>query len=97
LAGNKLYFYLQAWNDRGYLFEESARGWVVARAEKIAMQDQFMRERSAWDHVILYQAADRPGLLRVMSEQMGEGIVSLALYEDFMSQAFEPDKISVLE
>ncbi len=91
LAGERLYFFLQAWNDRGYLFEETPRGWVVSRAEKIAAQDQFMRERLAWDHVILHQAADRPGLLRVSSEQMDEGIVSLRLYEDFMSQAFRPE------
>jgi len=91
LAGNRVYFFLQPWNDRGYLFEETPRGWVVARAEKIADRDQFVRERLAWDHVILHQATDRPGLLRVTSEQMGEGIVSLSLYEDFMSQAFKAE------
>jgi hypothetical protein len=91
LAGDRDYFYLQPWNDRGYLFEETPRGWVVARAEKIATQSQFMRDRLAWDHVILHEATDRPGLLRVSSEQMGEGIVSLRLYEDFMSQAFRSE------
>lgn len=90
LAGDRPYFYLQPWNDRGYLFEQTPRGWVVARAEKIAMQSQFVRERLAWDHVVLHEATDRPGLLRVSSELMGEGIVSLRLYEDFMSQAFVP-------
>ncbi len=91
LAGDRAYFFLQPWNDRGYLFEETPRGWVVARAEKIATQSQFMRDRLAWDHVILHEATDRPGLLRVSSEQMGEGIVSLRLYEDFMSQAFRSE------
>ncbi len=91
LAGNRQYFFLQPWNDRGYLFEETPRGWVVARAEKIADRGQFVRERLAWDHVILHQATDRPGLLRVSSEQMGEGVVSFSLYEDFMSQAFKPE------
>jgi hypothetical protein len=91
LAGDRAYFFLQPWNDRGYLFEETPRGWVVARAEKITAQDQFVRDRLAWDHVILHEATDRPGLLRVSSEQMGEGIVSLRLYEDFMSQAFRSE------
>ncbi|WP_218110188.1 hypothetical protein [Oligoflexus tunisiensis] len=91
LAGDRAYFFLQPWNDRGYLFEETPRGWVVARAEKIAAQSQFVRDRLAWDHVILHEATDRPGLLRVSSEQMGEGIVSLRLYEDFMSQAFRSE------
>jgi hypothetical protein len=91
LTGDRAYFFLQPWNDRGYLFEETPRGWVVARAEKIAAQSQFMRDRLAWDHVILHEATDRPGLLRVSSEQMGEGIVSLRLYEDFMSQAFRSE------
>lgn len=91
LAGDRAYFFLQPWNERGYLFEETPRGWVVARAEKIATRSQFVRDRLAWDHVILHEATDRPGLLRVSSEQMGEGIVSLRLYEDFMSQAFRSE------
>ncbi len=84
LAGSRPYFYLQPWSERGWLVEESPKGWVISRAEKIASQSQFIRDRLAWDHVMLYQAENSPGMLKVSSTLMGESLVSLALYEDFM-------------
>jgi hypothetical protein len=86
LAGERSYFYMKRWEDMGLLFEEFGRGWMISRADKIASQSQFMRERSAWDLVLLYQSPEAPGVYRVESELMGEGRVSITLYEDFLMQ-----------
>ena len=34
LPENRRYFYLQALSDTGFLFEESDRGWLIAKADK---------------------------------------------------------------
>ncbi len=86
LAENRSYFYMKRWEDMGLLFEETGRGWMISRADKIASQSQFMRERSPWDQALLYTSGDAPGIFRVESELMGEGRVSLTLYEDFLIQ-----------
>ncbi len=86
LAGERPYFYMKRWEDMGLLFEEAGRGWMISRADKIASQSQFMRERSPWDRVLLYYSPEAPGVYRVESELMGEGRVSLTLYEDFLMQ-----------
>ncbi len=91
LTDGRQYFYLQPWNERGYLFEESSRGWVISRAEKIAERGQFMRERGLWDMVTLHVSSELPGALRLSSEQMGEALIQMRLYEEFMAQAFQPE------
>ncbi len=88
ITGHRPYFYLQAWNEMGYLFEMTQRGWVISRAEKIVNLDRFMRLLNAWDHVVLYEAGEWNGPLRVKCEQWGEDLVSLSLYEDAMIRMF---------
>jgi hypothetical protein len=90
LAGMRPYVFLQPWNDRGYLIETAPKGWIVSRADKIASQSQFVRDRMAWDRVTVYQALGQPALLRIASEAMGESMVSLVLYEDFMARQLLP-------
>ena len=88
ITGHRPYFFLQPWNEMGYLFEMTARGWVISRAEKIINLDRFMRQLNAWDHVVLYESSEMPETLRVRSEQWGEDFVSLPLYEDAMLRLF---------
>ena len=73
----------------GYLFEMTQRGWVISRAEKIINLDRFMRQLTAWDHVVLYESNEAQGTLRVKSEQWGEDMVSIPLYEDAMVRLFK--------
>ncbi len=89
ITGHRPYFFLQPWNEMGYLFEMTQRGWVISRAEKIVDLDRFMRQLSAWDHVVLYEAGELSGTLRVKSDQWGEDFVSLPLYEDAMLRLFK--------
>lgn len=86
LAGSRFYFYLQSWNEKGFLVEEAPKGWIVSRASKITSQSQFIRDLAAVDYVSVYQAETEPSLIRVSSVMMGENLVSLPLYEDFMSK-----------
>ena len=88
ITGHRPYFFMQPWNEMGYLFEMTTRGWVVSRAERIINLDRFMRELNAWDHVVLYESPEMPETLRVRSEQWGEDFVSLSLYEDAMIRLF---------
>ena len=89
VTGYRPYFFLQPWNEMGYLFEMTQRGWVISRAEKIISLDRFMRQLSAWDVVVLYEAGELDGTLRVKSELWGEDLVSLPLYEDAMLRMFK--------
>lgn len=88
ITGHRPYFFLKPWNDIGYLFEMTNRGWVISRAEKIPNLDRFMRQLNAWDHVVLYESSELPETLRVRAEQWGEDFVSLSLYEDAMIRLF---------
>ncbi|RZA17017.1 MAG: hypothetical protein EOP10_23500 [Proteobacteria bacterium] len=88
ITGHRPYFFLQPYNEMGYLFEMTQRGWVVSRAEKIINLDRFMRQLNAWDHVVLYESPEMPQTLRVRSEHWGEDFVSLPLYEDAMVRLF---------
>jgi len=88
VTGHRPYFFLQPWNEIGYLFEMTQRGWVISRAEKIVSLDRFMRQLSAWDHAVLYESGELQGTLRVKCEQWGEDFVSLPLYEDAMLRLF---------
>jgi hypothetical protein len=88
ITGHRPYFFLQPWSEMGYLFEMTQRGWVVSRAEKIINLDRFMRQLSAWDHVVLYESREMPDTLRIRSEHWGEDFVSLPLYEDAMIRLF---------
>ncbi len=89
ITGLRPYFFLQPWNDMGYLFEMTNRGWVISRAEKIVNLDRFMRQLNAWDHVVLYESQELRNAIRVRSEQWGDDFVSLALYEDAMIRLFK--------
>lgn len=80
---------MQPWNQMGFLFEMTQRGWVIARAERIISSEQFMRERSAFDHVVLYESSELPGTLRARSEQLGDELTSLSLYEDAVLRLFQ--------
>lgn len=88
ITGHRPYFFLQPWNEMGYLFEMTQRGWVISRAEKIINLDRFMRQLNAWDHVVLYESSELPDTLRVRAEQWGDDFVSLSLYEDAMIRLF---------
>jgi hypothetical protein len=89
ITGHRPYFFIQPWNEMGYLFEMTQRGWVISRAEKIISLDRFMRQLSAWDHVVLYESGELDGTIRVRSDQWGEDHVSLPLYEDAMLRLFK--------
>lgn len=88
LQGQRPYFFMQPWNEMGFLFEMTQRGWVIARAERIVSSEQFMRERSAFDHVALFESSELPGTLRARSDQLGEELTSLSLYEDAVLRLF---------
>lgn len=94
LAGSRLYFYLQGWNEKGYLIEEAPKGWLVSRASKIASHSQFIRDRAALDYVTVYELSGEKSFMRVSSAQMGEELVSLALYEDFMAKLIRDRRAS---
>ncbi|MBC7660892.1 MAG: hypothetical protein H7249_14435 [Chitinophagaceae bacterium] len=88
VTGHRPYFFIQPWNEMGYLFEMTQRGWVISRAEKIINLDRFMRQLTAWDHVVLYESNELDGTLRVKADQWGEDLVSMPLYEDAMIRLF---------
>lgn len=88
ITGHRPYFFIQPYNEMGYLFEMTQRGWVISRAEKIINLDRFMRQLNAWDHVVLYESGEMQNHIRVKSEQWGDDFVSLALYEDAMIRLF---------
>ena len=83
LPGKRHYFYLQRAGERGLLFEETATGWVISSAEKIAAQDLFLRMETPIDIVTLYQSLGhdqgrvRP---RMSSPKFGQGYFPSAVY-----------------
>lgn len=81
IAPSRPYFYLKPAGDRGWLFERSGAGWVVSRAEKISLQNLFLRDGDPVDAVSLYAASDRPTFPRVKSRALGGELLSLAIYE----------------
>ncbi len=81
IAPGRPYFFLKPAGDRGWLFERSGAGWVVSRAEKIVLQNMFLRDGDPIDSVSLFAAEDRPAFPRVRSRALGNDLLSLSIYE----------------
>lgn len=90
IAPNRLYFYVKPQNQRGWLVERSAAGWLVTGAEKIVAQDMFLRDREPVDSVLLYERRDesvdeaapakRSPRVRVGGDVRGE-LLAFTVYE----------------
>lgn len=75
------YFYLKPKNNPGWLFEQSATGWVVSRSEKLVGQDLFLRRGSAFDIVSLYKPRSLLKRVRVFTSLKGqEELMSFSHY-----------------
>lgn len=102
LSDKRFYFYLDPWEDIGWLFERAPYGWVISRADKIINQQEalgkqpwdggveanlFLREES-WDAVTVYKPDDNSNLYRLSSRRMGKELVSFPVYEDGLKNDF---------
>jgi hypothetical protein len=81
LASGRAYFYVKPFNQSGWLFERSASGWVVAKAEKLAAADTFLRDRTVFDQATVLVPEDPERLPRLRSAMSGDEMISVALYE----------------
>lgn len=57
-SGDRRYFFIKLFNERGWLFERSGIGWVVSRAEKIIERNLFIRHGDAYDFVTVLFNSD---------------------------------------
>lgn len=81
LPGDRSYFFVEPWEEGGWLFERAPYGWLITPAVKIVGQDTFMREGESWDVATLYRPDERKGLVRVSSRQLGQELISFSVYE----------------
>ncbi|MGE0172409.1 MAG: hypothetical protein AB7T49_06485 [Oligoflexales bacterium] len=81
LGVERPYFFLQPWDDTGYLFERIPHGWSVSRAEKIEATSTFLRRYEPWDVANLYQNGEPQGLVRVASQRLDAQLASFLIYE----------------
>lgn len=103
LPENRLYFYLDPWEEIGWLFERAPYGWVISKADKIinpqtilgkqpwdggAVANTFLREES-WDAVSIYKPDDGSGLYRLSSRRLGKELVSFPVYEESLKNDFK--------
>lgn len=90
LPDERLYFFIQTFNESGYLFEERPKGWVVSKADKIVHGKTFLRSQDAWDAVNI-MAPDTSGkLMRVSSKRFSSELLCYPVYEDFLLEALPP-------
>ena len=81
IAGTTPYFFIQPWNEMGFLFERNSKGWVICRAEKIAHEGRFLR---ALESIDIATVETRPGssFIRIYSSGFGEESVPFLIYEE---------------
>ncbi|MFW7381361.1 MAG: hypothetical protein ACOH5I_21280 [Oligoflexus sp.] len=89
------YFYVQPWNEEGWLFESASAGWTVARATKIVHEQRFLRHRESWEAATLLQPRQREALIRVSSNRYGDDPICLPIYEDFLLADFRRVRAAV--
>jgi hypothetical protein len=92
LNADRAYFFLQPWDDTGYLFERIPHGWSVSRAEKIEATSTFLRRYEAWDVANLYQnsaAGPAGSLVRVDSQKLDQQLASFLIYESEVAKWLE--------
>jgi hypothetical protein len=87
LASGRSYFYVKPFNQKGWLFERSGAGWVVAWAEKMAASDTFMRDPGVIDIASVQVPEDPTRLPRVQSPVGGGELISMVLYEERLIQS----------
>ena len=83
LHGQRPYFFLDPWEENGWLIEKTPTGFLIAPADKIVERDTFMRG-SAWDVVNIFKPDRQDGLYRLSSQRCGDKLMSLALYQDYL-------------
>lgn len=81
IAPNRHYFFLKSPGETGWLFERNGTGWVIARAEKIAARDLFLRRDGAHDRALLFLAKDEGAFPRIRSPLFGDSLLPFAVYE----------------
>ena len=83
LHGQRPYFFLDPWEETGWLVEKTPTGFLIAPADKIVERETFMRG-SAWDVVNIFKPDNQDGLYRLSSQRCGDKLMSLALYQDYL-------------
>lgn len=82
LAVNRPFFYLDPWEDLGWLFERNPTGWIISRADWIVHQKTFLREE-AWDAVNIFIPENSPlSMPRISSKRLPNNLMSFFLYEE---------------
>ena len=81
IADSTPYFYIQPWDERGFLFERNSKGWSICRAEKISHQGRFLR---ALDSIDIATVETIPGssFIRIYSAGFGEESLPFLIYEE---------------
>ncbi|MBF0441654.1 MAG: hypothetical protein HQK54_07090 [Oligoflexales bacterium] len=80
IMGNRSYFYLEPWDEKGWLFERTPYGWIISRADKIVEQKTFLRGES-WDAVTVFKPEGEE-VFRLSSKKMGDELLSFMIYEE---------------
>lgn len=81
LEDGRPYFFLKPKDQIGWLFERTSQGWVITRSSKITSQNTFMRPYDPWDIVTLYSPKRTESSIRVISQRLGDDIISFPIYE----------------
>lgn len=90
----RAFAFFKPFNDYGWLMERSGAGWRISRAEKIVTQQMFLRSNNdPWDVAVLHADPERRGIVRVSSQRFGQTLMSLAVYEQRMRDAFRVELI----
>jgi hypothetical protein len=90
LPDERLYFFIQTFNESGFLVEERPKGWVISEADKIVHGNTFLRSQDAWDAVNI-MAPSVPGkLMRISSMRFAPELLCYPVYEDFLLDALPP-------
>lgn len=82
LDQSRKYFFIQKWDEEGWLVEQVPSGWITVRAIKIVSTDTFMRNYSPIDFCSVFykNQKNKEPLIRIKSSLVAEEMISLPLY-----------------
>lgn len=87
ISKQQRFLYVQALNDDGWLFEQTAHGWTITRATFIAANATFLRARESWDQVTVLQAEPGTDTYRIKSERFAHDHLSYFIYRELIATA----------
>lgn len=88
LPDRRKYFFIQPWSQKGFLFEQEHKGWIVAKADKLTHERSFIRDSQAWDVVTLFEARGQD-LVRLSSSRYGDDPMSYVIYQELLFEELE--------